>query len=347
MFEKTAHSQTPITVATLVRTTETSMFTSPALNPAPDPAGITYLSASNHILISDSEVNEMQIFSGTNLFETTLMCSVVFASNTLKFSNEPTGLSINPGNKHLYVSDDDRKKVFEVDAAGDGKYGTADDMVSSFSTSAFGSTDPEGVAYGQGNLFIVDGVGKKVYQTTLNGNIMNSFDVSKYGTQDPEGITYNADNNTLFIVDRRVDLVIEVIPSGTLVREIDISDASPNHPAGIVYAPTSNPNDDQSIKNLYIVDRGVDNNADPNENDGKLYEMSIGDGPVITSSPTPTSQVVVPGDADNDGDVDIDDYLIWLNNYNQLKSGPQFGDFNNTGKVDGLDYIIWLTNYGT
>ena len=61
--------------------------------------------------------------------------------------------------------------------------------------------------------------------------------------------------------------------------------------------------------------------------------------------PTPTP-VPKPGDANGDGKVDGQDYIIWLNNYNQTTvNGASDGDFNQDEKVDGLDYIIWLNNY--
>jgi hypothetical protein len=68
--------------------------------------------------------------------------------------------------------------------------------------------------------------------------------------------------------------------------------------------------------------------------------------PQATNTPVPTG-LGTPGDANEDGVVDIEDYTIWLNNYKQSKQGVQFGDFNNSGKVDGKDYTIWLINYGS
>jgi hypothetical protein len=56
--------------ASMVQTIDTSQFSPPS----PDPAGITYLDSSNTLLVSDSEVNEMPIFTGDNLFEMTLRC---------------------------------------------------------------------------------------------------------------------------------------------------------------------------------------------------------------------------------------------------------------------------------
>jgi len=64
-------------------------------------------------------------------------------------------------------------------------------------------------------------------------------------------------------------LIAHVTTAGELLRTIDISSANAIKPAGLAYAP--------SQMNLYIVDRGVDNNSDPNENDGMVYEFSLED----------------------------------------------------------------------
>jgi len=63
-----------------------------------------------------------------------------------------------------------------------------------------------------------------------------------------------------------------------------------------------------------------------------------------TGTPTPTSNVR-PGDANNDGRVNISDYVIWVTNYDKNLSGYTNADFNNNGKVDGVDFVIWLKNY--
>lgn len=64
--------------------------------------------------------------------------------------------------------------------------------------------------------------------------------------------------------------------------------------------------------------------------------------PVTSPPPTGTGK---PGDADGNGIVDGKDYVIWLQNYNQPKTGPSFGDFDNSTYVDGVDYVIWRNNY--
>jgi len=319
--------------AILVRTTDTSKFSPPA----PDTAGITYLSNKNTLLVSDSEVNEMPIFTGVNLFEVTINGILTKTSSTIPYSNEPTGLSYNPQNNHLFVSDDVSRRIYEVNPGSDGNYGTGDDTLSSFSTTSFGSTDPEGVAYGNNSLYIADGVANKIFQVSLNGNLVNSFSISQHGFNDPEGISFNHDRNSLFVVDRSTKGVIEITTSGELLTKIDISSANSKSPAGIIYAPASN----SDSNNLYIVARGVDNDNDPNENDGKIYELSF-ESSSITSTPTSTN---IPGDSNGDHIVNIQDYLVWLNYYYMSKYGSANADFNNSGFVDGIDYSIWNKFY--
>jgi hypothetical protein len=52
------------------------------------------------------------------------------------------------------------------------------------------------------------------------------------------------------------------------------------------------------------------------------------------------------GDADNDGDVDITDYSIWLSEFVGNQAEPIYNpDFNIDGNIDGEDYIIWMKSY--
>ena len=302
--------------ATLIQTIDTSQFSPPS----PDPAGVTYLSPSGTLLISDSEVNEMSIFAGANLFETTLSGDLVDTFVTTSFSDEPTGVTFNPGNNHLFFSDDDDDRVYELNPGPDGLYNTADDVVTSFDTDLFNSFDPEEVTYaiGQGVLYIADGINAEIYRVDPGANGLfdgvppagddqvTNFDTASLGIVDPEGLEYETDTGHLYLIGEPRDQIAHLTTGGVLLRLVDISVTNAREPAGLAYAPGSQ---SSSINHLYLTDRGVDNGSNPNENDGKMYELSV---PVLNGNQLPTvdagpDQIIdLPNSALLDGTVSDD-----------------------------------------
>ena len=313
-------------MAALVRTTNMSQYTPPS----PDPSGIAYMTHSNTLFSADGEVDEMDIFAGKNLFETTLAGALVdsytsiVATDPTPRNDEPVGVAYAPAgaylaNAHLFISDDTSGSWIDViDLGADGKYGTADDIRAKFTTSDFGAGDPEGLAYDSWNnaLFIADGVGEEVYRvapgpngrfdgTDTGDDVVTHFDVSSLGIRDPEGIEFNPDTGRLYVMGHRDSLIAELLLDGTLVQYINISAANGVAEAGLAYGPaSSNP----AARHFYIVDRGVDNNQDPNENDGKLYEMSIPSAnngtPIVNAGPD--QNITLSGSASLLGTVEDD-----------------------------------------
>jgi DNA-binding beta-propeller fold protein YncE len=263
----------------LVRTIHTSQLGTPA----PDPAGITYVEATDTLLVSDSEVDEMSIYRGANLYSVTRTGRLVGTGTTAGFSREPTGVGIDPASSILYTSDDVKDRVFITDPGPDGRHGTADDSVTSISTIAYGSHDPEGVEFepGSGHLFICDGSGKEVYDIDpTNGvfgdgnDVMAHFDVGRYGIRNCEGIGSDPQRRTLLVIDDYERKIFELTRSGQLLRAITIPLSYADlWLAGVTVAPTSNANDAPNAMSYWIVDRHVDNNANPKENDGRIYEV--------------------------------------------------------------------------
>ncbi|HSR35029.1 MAG TPA: hypothetical protein VLY63_31050, partial [Anaerolineae bacterium] len=257
--------------STLVQTIDTWAFDPPS----PDPAGIVYLEFSETLLIADSEVNEMPIFTGDNLFESTLLGSLVGISTTIPWSYEPTGVTYNPDSGHLFFSDDSSRKIYETNLGADTKLGE-------FSTAAFGCNDPEGVTYaeGLGALFIADGTNDRIYKVMPGtdgefngvGDQVTSFNAASFGVTDPEGIAFNPENGLLYIVGNPRTKIAETTTEGILVRMIDTSAANAVNTAGLTCGPDSGGSGETHI---YIAARGVDNNVDPDENDGKVYEMTL------------------------------------------------------------------------
>jgi hypothetical protein len=277
----------------LVRTVYTSLWSPPA----PDTAGIDYNPTTGRLLISDSEVDEMTIFQGVNLFETSLSGTLLSTCSTISYSREPTGIALNPANGHIFTSNDDNRRIYEVNPGPDHQFCTSDDTVSSINTQAFNSYDPEDVAFGNGDLFIVDGEGAELYQVSpgadgiftgvppAGDDQVTHFDTSGMGLRDPEGVGVHPQRGTLFIVSSSDPNIVEVTTGGTVLQLINMAFFNPVLPAGLTFGPGSL---DPSMTNIYLVARGVDNNENPNENDGKIYELAFESSPP-QSSPTPTS----------------------------------------------------------
>lgn len=228
----------------------------------------------------------MSIFAGVNLFVLTRRGQLSGTSSTTPRSKEPTGVAYGSGDRHLYYSDDNQKKIFDLRRGTDGKFGTKDDKVRRFSTAAFGNIDPEDLAISpRGVLFTIDGKKEEVYRISPgpNGRLdgrnpgsddqVSHFDVGGFGAGDPEGLAFEPNAGSLLVIDRMSHKVYEISTRGHLLHTFYISQASARRPAGITVAPATG---DPTQASLYIVDRGRDNNADPTENDGKLYEMTLG-----------------------------------------------------------------------
>lgn len=290
----------------LVQTIEASQWAPPS----PDPSGIAYLPHANVLAVADGEVNEtvtitqanqvtdMTLYAGVNVWHITPDGSIVDTWNTLTFSDEPTSLTVNPANQHLFIGDDTGiRGIYEVDPGPDGVYGSGDDTVTFFDTSYFDATDPEGVVYAADLdlLFIIDGVNREVYRLSPGPNGLfdgvpptgdddvTHFDTLDFGLDDPEGITYNPANGHLYGVGRPASAVFEFTIDGVLVQTIDIAHLNARGLGDLAFAPGSqNP----SAMSLYIAARGLDNDFLPDRipNDGKLYEISLST-PITVETP--------------------------------------------------------------
>ncbi|WP_245436220.1 RTX toxin [Mesorhizobium tamadayense] len=281
----TGGGQLPTSV-TLAHTILTSQWSPPS----PDPTDIVYISHLGTLLVADSEVDEMSIFTGKNLYQMNLNGTLAGTLTTISFSDEPAGIAYNPANHHLFFADDTgTKSVYELNPGSDGLYNTVDDKVTSFKTSAFGSSDPESLAYdtNRGVLYLADGSTQTIYTiapgqngrfdgvpSTGGDDVVTSFSARSLGTPSDESIAYDPVHDLLYIIQSRYSVAM-VTPTGELLGTLDISAANAKKPAGLALAPSS---DDPSHQmSLYIVDRGVDNDSHPTENDGKIYEFHLND----------------------------------------------------------------------
>jgi hypothetical protein len=292
--------------APLLRTIATSGWAPPS----PDPSGIVYDEPADAFLVADSEVDEMTIYQGTNLWTTPRgALSATGGTNTTRFSKEPTGIALNPADRTLFVSDDDGSRINVVKPGPDGRHGTADDPFTRISTSTLGIADPEDVAFdtANGHLWVCDGTGREMWRIDpVNGvfgdagDAVTHFDLAIHGMKDCEGLGIDYRRDTLLAVDPYARKVFELTRTGSLSRILDLSTITGTGLAlsGIVEAPTSDPADHPGVLSYWLTDRHVDNGADPNENDGRIFELGI---PGATAPPDapPSVSVTQPASGAN------------------------------------------------
>ncbi len=256
--------------------------TSEWVRPAPDPAGLTYRPSSDTIFVVDSEVEETDLYDGANVWEINRNGHVVRTGSTLAFSDEPADIAYRARTKHFFVTDDDQDAIFDVGVGKDGRIGTSDDHARMISTATFGSTDPEGLAFGKGVLYIADGVDSRVYRLRPGPNgrydgvapdgddTVTSFSTLDLDLQEPEGVEFQRSTRHLFIVARFDGLIAETTRSGNLIRTFDI-DGRINEPADVTVAPGTT----GGGASLFVADRGYDNDLHPDENDGRIFEFRL------------------------------------------------------------------------
>lgn len=317
-----ASAQVVVDPGTVVRTVDTWQWNPPS----PDPSGISYRPDTGELITCDAEVEEVvsgiTYYQGVNVWTHTLSGVVTSTYTTVGDSNEPVGISFDPAGGRLWYSDDVRGSIFEVAFGTDGIFGSADDVVRELRNFvAAGCGDMEDLTYNNvdGHIYTTSsstsmckiGVGPSGH---FNGappqgdDVVTVIPIANSPFPDPEGIVYDPFWNTLVIADRATRDLYEISPTGTVLRKIDVNFPSGTKPAGVTIAPGSiNP----MLRNYYVVDRRVDNDGDPNENDGRMFEVVAvplgGNGaPIVDAGPAqvlawPTNTANLNGFVGDDG----------------------------------------------
>ncbi len=266
------------TKASLVRMTMTSSWPTKS----PDPMGLAYNPRTKKLLISDAEVDEIPaLWKGKNLFVAKRGGRLMTTGTFKKFTHEPEDLAWDNKHQVLFVTDDDLDRVFRVGRGKDKKLGTRDDVVKTvLRTHRFGSFDAEGLAWLGGRkpmLIVSDSTNRRVYKIHrgrdrrfgTRDDIVNSFGTQKYGFTTAEDVAIRGKH--LFIVSSRQRFILETTMKGGLVQKIDLTGLGIVSASGITFAPGT----DGGKSRLYLTASGVDNNVDPNEKDGMLFELKF------------------------------------------------------------------------
>ena len=319
----------------------------PLVIPSIDPAGIAYHEPSGHLFIADSEINEVsEVFDlvGANVFEISPDGETLYASFdlTLLGNNEPTGITYTACDGYFYVTNDDANTITRYAFSPETGF-AIDDVVDTLSTAGMG--DPEGIASDSatGLLYVIDGNTESIIVYSYDGggsgfNLQETLDLDVLNAPpetpaDPEGIAYDRDTGHLFVVSAPDDAVFEYTTAGNFVAIYDLTVLAPLaiKPHGLTFAPTSDEGDHPLSNGLYFADALIDNNRDPEERDGAIYEAFVG-------------AAQCPWDLNADGIVGIVDFLELLAAWGSDPDGPP--DFNGNGSVDITDMLTLLAAWG-
>jgi hypothetical protein len=271
----------PIVVVQVTATSEWA-------TPSPDPMDMTFDPELNRLVIVDSEVEETGLGVGKNGYLVRPNGLLRRTFNTLRYTDEPTGVARMPTTGHYFVASDGPDRTYFIKPGLDGRHFTGDDIVKEIRQrlGPFRSdpaTDVEALLFADGALWMADGAGGKIYRIErgLDGrwaghgqwdNVVTHWDTDPLGILDPEGIVYVEQTGNLLIVGNRRDSdIVEVTLDGVLVRTFEGADAGWRSPSGLAFAPAPS----GVGTHLFLIDRGFDNDQYPRENDGKLFELSL------------------------------------------------------------------------
>jgi hypothetical protein len=238
-----------------------------------DPSGLAYVPTSDTLFIADSEHDESPYFSPTNLFAVRPDGTFIRSFSLASFTTEPTGLAYNSQNGFLYITDDDKDKMFWVNPAAPSV------KLGEFSTRAFG-TDAEDPKFDpdSGHMFMLDGTARRLFELTTTGGLVRSV-LLPSAIADPEALAYDSVHDVFYVGGGFSSNIWRIDHAGHILATIDVLADFRNpdtgvrvKPKGLELAPSSDPNDGGKL-NLFVADYGVDQ-----RNDGRLFEIDLGTG---------------------------------------------------------------------
>ena len=300
-----------------------------------DPSGMAYVPGVG-LFLSDSEVDETPFSRTNNLFLMNPDGSNSVGYSLFSFTREPTGLAFDAhagSGGRLYITDDDLFKVFWVDPH------NPTVLLGSFKLPA-SCDDPEDIAVdpNTGHLFIINGDQKNSVNSCtiieLDPNtglqVGDAIRLDRSIVIDAEALVYDAQHDLFYIGSDASSNIWCVDHSGKLVDTITILSGYPNPTSGarahvkdLEFAPSSDPTDDPSVQSLYVADYGNNHTTATASDDGRIFEIHLGDrAPLLLSranAPTitevlddvnPVSGSLVSGSKTNDSDLAVTVSLV-------------------------------------
>jgi hypothetical protein len=239
----------------------------------PDPSGLAYVPGLNALFLCDSEVNEAPFNSSINMFALRTDGTLIDSYSLTGFTIEPTGLAYDEATDRLYISDDDKNRVFWVDPD------NPQAKLGEFSAALSGQSDAEDVAFDPvtGHLFISNGSYANIREVTTTGALVRTITMPS-AISDPEALCYDAAHGVFFVGGKFSNNIWVLDSNGTILDTITVLANYPRDNGGkaklsdMELAPSSNPNDDPGALSLYVLDYGADQVSD-----GRLIEINLPD----------------------------------------------------------------------
>jgi len=252
-----------------------------------DPSGLAYVPGLG-LFLSDSEVDEAPFSRPNNLFQLQTDGTNPVQFSLSSFTQEPTGLAYDPTTGRLYISDDDQFKVFWVDPSNPSvKLGEFNTPIAADDTEDL-AIDPN-----TGHLFIVNGLSHTIVEVDATGAQVSPIIVLPIEISDPEALVYDAQHDVFYVGGDFSSNIWAVDRSGNILDVIDVLGGYPNpltgtrvHVKDLEFAPTSDPNDDPRLQSLYVADYGNNHLSAAQSDDGRLFEIHLGDrAPLANEAP--------------------------------------------------------------
>lgn len=260
---------------------------------ATDPAGVYIDPSDHHLFIADSEITEIpEVWSEVhrNVFESNTTGTTLFGEYDVspaipnqQVNEEAAGIAKCGNDDHFYIVNDDRQRLYRYTFNGSSMIMV--DAVNTFPLNApAGTLDPEGVTCDSsaGTIYVAGGHGLNILVYHYdNGFVLdrvmdlrNSTTVPENIPSDPEGIAFDTESGHLFVMNNDSDEIFEYTQDGIYLGRHSIADFSPKpkQPQGLAIGPSTRTPGKMSF---FIADPRVDNNFDPTERDGLIYEAEI------------------------------------------------------------------------
>ena len=267
-----------------------------------DPTDIAYNPVTGGYYVVDSEVDEAPFGSSINMFRLNGQAELQSGISLTGFTREPTGIAVwvnATGGQRLFITDDNTKRVYEVDAENPGV------VLRSFSTTTFGCQDPEDISINpaNGNLFILSENDRRIYEVTQAGMLVATVQLPSYFAPIPdpnasdsgaEALAYDAERDVFYVAGGWSTDIFIVNRAGQVIDTIDILKNFPNvgglrvYAKGMELGPSSN---DPTKLSLWVTDYGIDQKAD-----GRVIEIQL-DREV---PPPPVPPEILTGTSGND-----------------------------------------------